>query len=126
MVGLNTTHTFTLPKNWSAEINYWYYSPGVYGVFRQTHAQNAFNPGIQKTFLDKKAKLKLNINDLFLTSFFQGYVDNGDVNLKISNRWNARRVSLTFTYNFGNQNVKAARQSSSADDVKNRAGGGNG
>lgn len=126
MVGVNTTHTLTLPKNWSAEVNYWYYSPGVYGVFRQTKAQHAFNPGIQKTFLDKKAKLKLNINDLFLTSFFQGYVENGDVNLKISNRWNARRVSLTFTYNFGNQNVKSSNRSGASEDAKRRAGGGNG
>ncbi len=123
MAGINTTHTFTLPKDWSAEINYWYYSPGVYGVFRQTKAQQAFNPGIQKTFLDKKAKLKLNINDLFLTSLFQGYVENGDVNLKIANRWNARRVALTFTYNFGNQNVKGVNRSSGSEDEKRRVGG---
>lgn len=126
MAGVNTTQTLTLPKNWSAEVNYWYYSPGVYGVFIQTKPQHAFNPGIQKTFLDKKAKLKLNVNDLFLTSFFQGYVENGDVDLKISNRWNARRVSLTFTYNFGNQNVKSVNRSSASEDEKRRAGGGNG
>ncbi|MBX2953799.1 MAG: TonB-dependent receptor [Leadbetterella sp.] len=126
MLGLNTTHTLILPKNWSAEINYWYNTPGVYGVFIQTKAQHAFNPGIQKTFLDKKAKLKFNVNDLFLTSFFQGYVENGDVDLKISNRWNARRVSLTFTYNFGNQNVKSSNRKSASEEEKRRAGGGNG
>jgi len=126
MAGINTTHTLTLPKNWSAEINYWYYSPGAFSVFRQSKAQNAFNPGIQKTFLNKKAKLKLNANDLFLTSFFQGYVNNGDVNLKIANRWNARRVALTFTYNFGNQNVKGVNRSGASEEEKRRAAGGNG
>ncbi|WP_367915478.1 TonB-dependent receptor [Leadbetterella sp. DM7] len=124
--GLNTTHTLTLPDSWSAEVNYWYYSPGIFGVFRQTKAQHSFNPGIQKTFPGKKAKLKLNVNDLFLTSFFQGYVDNGDVNLKISNRWNARRIALTFTYNFGNQNVKSVNRSTASEEAKKRAGGGNG
>lgn len=124
-LGINTNHTLTLPKNWSAEVVFWYNTPGIYGIFRQTKPQYAFNPGIQKTFWDKKAKLKFNVNDLFLTSFFQGRVENGSENIdfSISNRWNARRIALTFTYNFGNQNLKASRQSSSADDAKNRVGG---
>lgn len=119
----NTTQTFTLPKNWTAELNFWYYGKGIHGIFEMTKPQYGLNPGIQKTFWDKKAKLKFSANDIFLTSFFKGRADNGDFKMDINNRWNARRLSLTFTYNFGNQNVKGSDSRSVNQDAKNRVGG---
>lgn len=119
--GFTTTHTLTLPKKWAVELNYWYNTPGVFGVFRQSKAQHAFNPGIQKNV--GKVKLKFNVSDVFLTSFFEGYVENGNIDLHIANRWNARRVSLSLTYNFGNQNVKVQSRNSASEEEKRRAGG---
>lgn len=119
--GFNTTQTLTLPKKWTLELNYWYNTPGVFGIFRQSKAQHAFNPGLQKNF--GKVKLKFNVSDVFLTSFFQGYVENGNIDLHISNRWNARRVAVALTYNFGNQNVKIQNRNSASEDEKRRAGG---
>src|SRR5690606_16900678 len=117
--------TFTLKKGWSAEANMWYNSPQVMGIITATKAQYAVNIGAQKTILDKKGKLKLNVSDLFLTSFFNGAIDYQNVDLKVTNRWTSRRATLTFTYNFGNQNVKASRRRSTAtEDLKQRAGGG--
>lgn len=121
-----TGNTFTLKKNWSGELSMWYNSPGLYGIIEMSRPQYAVNAGIQKSFLDKKAKLKLSINDIFLTSFFAGRINYSNMNLSLDNRWNARRVALTFTYNFGNQNVKSQRRSSAADDLKRRAGGNEG
>ncbi len=120
-----TGSTFTLKKGWSAEANMWYNSPQVMGIITATKAQYAVNIGAQKTILDKKGKLKLNVSDLFLTSFFNGAIDYQNVDLKVTNRWTSRRATLTFTYNFGNQNVKASRRRSTAtEDLKQRAGGG--
>ncbi|MFN8429839.1 MAG: outer membrane beta-barrel family protein [Spirosomataceae bacterium] len=118
-----TSSTFSLKKGWSAEANMWYNSPQVMGIIRTDKAQYAVNGGVQKTILEGKGKLKFNVNDLFLTSFFNGYVKYQNVDLKVSNRWTSRRVSLTFSYNFGNQNVKASRRRGTAtDDLKQRAG----
>jgi outer membrane receptor protein involved in Fe transport len=120
-----TGHTFTLKNSWTAEANMWYNSPQLYGIINQKNPQYAVNAGIQKAFWEKKARLKFNINDIFLTSFFKGSIDHENVDLKINNRWNSRRATLTFTYNFGNQNVKASRNRKTAtDDLKQRAGGG--
>ncbi len=119
-----TGNTFTLKKDWSAEANMWFNSPNQFGIIRSTKAQYAINVGIQKSFLNKKARVKLNANDLFLTSFFNGKIDYENIDLAITNRWSSRRANLSFTYNFGNQNVKASRRRTTAtDDLKNRVGG---
>ncbi len=119
-------NTFTLKQNWSGELSVWYNSPGIYGIIEMTRPQYAVNAGIQKAFLDKKARLKLSVSDIFLTSFFAAKIDYSNMNLTLDNRWNARRVALTFTYNFGNQNVKSQRRNSANDDLKRRAGGNEG
>lgn len=122
-----TASTFTLPKNWSAEVNMWYNSPSLGGIFTSTKPQYAINAGIQKSIFNKKGRLKLSGNDLFLTSFWNGAVKYQNMDFTIKNRWTSRRVSLTFSYNFGNQNVKNARNRKTAnDDLKNRAGGNQG
>lgn len=121
-----TSSTFTLPKNWTAEVNMWYNSPNVYGIVQAIKPQYAVNAGISKSFWEKKGRLKLNVSDIFLTSFFNGRVDYQNVDLDVNSRWTSRRASVTFSYNFGNQNVKAARRRSTAtDSEKSRAGGNN-
>jgi hypothetical protein len=121
-----TGNTFSLKKGWSAEANMWYNSPNIFGIIKATKPQYAVNAGVQKV-LNKKARLKLNVNDMFLTSFFNGKIDYQNIDLAVTNRWSSRRATLSFTYNFGNQNVKSARRRSTAtDDLKSRAGGGQG
>ncbi|MFT7421715.1 MAG: hypothetical protein ACI9QN_002646 [Arcticibacterium sp.] len=119
-----TSSTFTMKKGWSAEANMWFNSPQVLGIIRQTKPQYAVNAGVQKTILQKKGKLKLNVSDIFLTSFFSGDIDYQNVDLAVSSRWTSRIASLSFTYNFGNQDVKGSRRRSTAtEDLKQRAGG---
>ncbi|MFB0906940.1 MAG: outer membrane beta-barrel protein, partial [Spirosomataceae bacterium] len=121
-----TSSTFTLPKNWTAEVNMWYNSPNVYGIVQAIKPQYAVNAGVSKTFSDKKGRMKLHHSDIFLTSIFNGRVDYQNVDLNVQSRWTSRRASVTFSYNFGNQNVKATRRRSTATNTeKNRAGGNN-
>jgi hypothetical protein len=121
-----TGNTFSFKKGWSAEANMWYNSPNVFGIIKAVKPQYAVNAGVQKV-LNKKARLKLNVNDMFLTSFFNGKIDYQNIDLAVTNRWSSRRATLSYTYNFGNQNVKSARRRSTAtDDLKSRAGGGQG
>lgn len=107
-IGFVTTHNFTLPKDWNIELNYWYNSPSAQGIYRQTKAQHAFNPSIQKSI--GRIKLRFNVTDVFLTSFYKGYSKNEKIVFNVSNRWNARRISLTISYNLGKQNFKSQNQ----------------
>lgn len=119
------SNSFTLGKGFSAELAAWYNSKSLYGFF-VSKPMGAFSVGLQKTVFGKKGTLKLNVNDPFWLNRFRGEVKYQDINLKVNSRWESRVARLTFTYNFGNQNVKAARQrSTSTEAERNRAGGNN-
>ncbi|GGI22359.1 outer membrane beta-barrel family protein [Pedobacter mendelii] len=120
----NTSQSFILPKNFTIELSFWYESPKVYGVEQTTIPQNALNAGIQKSMLNKKLKLRLSMDDIFLTNYWKGALDYQNVNLRVTNRYTSRKANLSVSYSFGNQNVKSARSRNTAtDDIKGRAGG---
>ncbi|RDC54915.1 TonB-dependent receptor [Pedobacter chinensis] len=122
---LYSSSSFTLPQNFSLEINFWLNTPRVSGVERTTVTQYAINAGIQKSMLNKKLKLRLNMDDIFLTNYWAGSLVYQNVNMNVVNRYTSRRANFNISYNFGNQNVKSARSRNTAtDDIKNRAGGG--
>jgi hypothetical protein len=120
-----TSQNFVIAKGFSAELAAWYNSKNVYGFYR-AQPMGAFSIGLQKTLMNGKASLKLNVNDPFWLNKFEGRANYQDINFRVRARWESRIARLTFTYRFGNQNVKAARQrSTSTEAERNRAGGGN-
>lgn len=118
----NSTNTFTLPHDFKLELSGWYESANVYGIF-VARSMWAVNAGIQKTVLQKKGTLKLNVNDIFASNRFRGVANYNNVYLNVNNRWQNRTVNLSFSYRFGNNKIEAARerQTGSADELK-RAG----
>jgi hypothetical protein len=112
-----------LKKNWTVEANLWYNSPVQYGIIEIVKPQYAVNGGIQKSFPKRNSKLKFSFSDAFMTSFFSGKINYSNMDMTLNNRWASRRVALTYTLNFGNQNVKSARRSAGNDDLKRRVGG---
>ena len=112
-----TSNNFTLNKTLSAELSGWYNSASQYG-FYQTNPQGGFSVGVQKKLMDGKANLKLNVNDPFWLNQFNGRAMVQDINFRVRARWESRQVRLTFTYRFGNQNVKGERQRNSATSAE--------
>ncbi|GAB3517429.1 TonB-dependent receptor [Emticicia fontis] len=119
-----TSQNFKLPKDLSAEVSMWYNSPNIYGIM-QGKAQYAVNAGLQKSILKKKGTIRVNVNDIFLTSFWRGKTEFAGVNMTLNNRWDSRMVRVSFNYKFGNQNVKNARNRSTATEAEQRRAGGN-
>ncbi len=105
----NTTFTFTLPKKFSMELSAWYVSKGVYGVVNG-YPQGAVNMGVQKTFADSKASVKLSVSDVFKTQNDKYFIKYDNIDVRGRERFDSRRVNLTFTYRFGRNDIKAARQ----------------
>ena len=122
----NTTHQFTLPKKFSLEVSGWYQSGFIEGQLAGK-PMGAVSFGIQKKMMKDKATLKLNVNDVFWTQKFRGNFVFNDVDVQIVNRWESRVARVTFTYRFGNNKIKAARQRQTGlDDEKGRVkSGGN-
>ncbi|HZG25117.1 MAG TPA: hypothetical protein VEZ17_11080, partial [Chitinophagaceae bacterium] len=70
--------------------------------------------------------LKLNINDPFYIQKAKVIIDYGNIDAVVTNRWDNRRVGLTFTYRFSKgQNIQQRKKSSSAQEEQNRVGGSN-
>ena len=122
----NMTHQFTLPKKFSLELSGWYQSGFIEGQLAGK-PMGAVSFGIQKKMMNDKATLKLNVNDVFWSQKFRGNFVFNDIDVQIVNRWESRVARVTFTYRFGNNKVKAARQRQTGlDDEKGRVkNGGN-
>jgi hypothetical protein len=110
-----SSQSITLKQGFTAEISGWYNSRNVMGQFNGK-PQGAVNFGIQKTMWQKKGTVKLSVNDVFLTSYWNGDANFGGVNIAVKNRWDSRQIRLNFSYKFGNQQVKAARRRSTATE----------
>lgn len=114
------SNQFTLPKGWSAELSGWYTSKNVYGLF-VAKPMSMVNAGIQKNILDKKGTIRLNVNDIFWTNRFNATTNYKDMNFSVRSLWPSRQVRVTFTYRFGNQNVKGTRErNTGADELQQR------
>lgn len=105
----NTTQTFSLPKDFKVELTGFYQSPFIFGIFKGDPQYNA-NLGIQKTFLEKKATVKLNVNNLLSVQYFRGRAQYGSLDMSIYNIWQYRTVGVYFSYKFGSNTIKAARE----------------
>ncbi len=112
---LFSSHSITLKGGFTGEVSGWYNSRNVMGQF-MGKPQGAVNLGLQRTMWQKRGTLKLSVNDVFLTSYWNGEATFGGVNIAVKNRWDSRQVRLNFNYKFGNQQVKAARRRSTATE----------
>ncbi len=110
MYGAYLQSTFTLGHNYTAEVSGWYNGPSVWGATWKTKPQGGLDLGVQKQFWDKKASLKLNVTDVFLSEPWKANSDFGGLKIDAGGSWESRTVRLNFTYRFGNNQVKAARQ----------------
>ena len=65
----------------------------------------------------------MNGSDLVWTMRPGGTIRHATTNLQFTNRFESRVARLTFTYNFGNQKLKAARQrQTGVEDEQGRIG----
>ena len=105
-----TQQTFTISKNMAAEVTYFYVSPQVTneGLFRMK-SMSSLDLGVSQKVMKGKGSLKLNVADVFKTNYFRGSFENAGKYTYVSSARDSRQVRLTFTYRFGNTNVKAAR-----------------
>jgi len=111
----NITNTLTFPNNWSGEVNAFYNAPAVYG-YLMAKSQYAINAGIQKSFWNKKANLKLSVDDIFKMNKFRGSQVESNVDIQIVNYFDSRRASLSFTYGFGTNPQKHSKSTASEEE----------
>lgn len=117
-VRLNTTHTFRLPHEFTAEVSGLYQSAALNGITVRKPF-GFVNIGLQKKLKNNAGTLRLSADDIFWTMKAQTYINNPELGytLQNQNRPPTRLARLTYTRTFGNQKVKInSRSIGSAED----------
>ena len=120
---MNLNNVFTLgSKGWSAELNGFYQSKMVWGLFYiKSLAQ--VTAGIQKVSKNKNSVFKFSVSDIFLTNHIAVIVQYQNQDFVTERNWDSRVATFSYTYRFGKSTVTKARlRSSGVEDEKRRAG----
>ncbi|HEX3023654.1 MAG TPA: TonB-dependent receptor [Chitinophagaceae bacterium] len=109
--GAYLQQSFTLGKEYTAEMSGWFNGPGVWGATGTTKAQGGLDIGVQKQLFKKKATVKLTATDILGTANPWHINSNfGGLYLDGNGTWESRTIRLNFTYRFGSNQIKYARQ----------------
>ena len=114
-------HTFTLSKVWDAQVSGFWNAPTRQTIY-QIGGLGALNLNVQKKVLQDRGRVSFGIDDVLNTMRWKqsGEFANG-ANFDIYRKWESRRVNIRFSYRFGNNEVKSARQrkdNAGADRIK--------
>ncbi len=119
---MNWSNSFNLGKSWTAELNGYYQSRMVWGLFYIKNLAQ-ISAGIQKVSNDKNSIFKLNVSDIFLTNHIAVDVQYQNQDFFTERTWDSRVVTLSYTYRFGKNTVSKARQrTTGVEEEKRRAG----
>lgn len=117
---ISSSNMVSLGTAWKAELSAYYYSPMRFGAY-DFKSQFSAAVGFSRSLLKKKANLGLSVSDIFNTDKQRYGVSSYGVRSVNKNMPETRFVKMTFSYKFGNKNVKAARnRQTGIDEVKKR------
>ncbi|MBV9988347.1 MAG: TonB-dependent receptor [Chitinophagaceae bacterium] len=102
---------------WNIEVS-GFYTTNFLNEFIEIGELGNLNLAIQRVFMDKKARLTLNFNDLLFSQRSRGSIQYQDINVLFRQANETRNVRLTFSYSFGNQKLKAVRNRSTGSDAE--------
>lgn len=114
---INSTQTFILNKSINAELGLDYQSAQVYGTYA-VKPLYGIDLGISKAFADKRANLKLAVNDIFnmRKANIKSAIQMQDY--RLYQKAESRILRLSFSYNFGSNSIKAVRERSKSSDTE--------
>jgi Outer membrane protein beta-barrel family/Carboxypeptidase regulatory-like domain len=117
----NSSHSFKITDSFSAELSGFYNGPGFFG----NATYDAFygvNAGLQQNFGEKWGTLKFSVNDLLDSLEFNGGTDLPEQNIRTRNTFDFsnRTFKLTYTRNFGNKDLKSARNRETGAEEERR------
>ncbi|MEI8059184.1 MAG: outer membrane beta-barrel family protein, partial [Ferruginibacter sp.] len=113
----NSSHSFTLPKEYSMEVSGFYDAGGLFGtsVYKPL---GALNFGLQKKLKGNRGKLRFAVTDILKTISYKTIVDRPSEYFYTRSDYNfsQRIFKLTFTKNFGSKSLKEKRERATASE----------
>jgi outer membrane receptor protein involved in Fe transport len=119
----NMNQQFRFAKTWGAEMSGFYQSRSLVTSMFLLDPMYVVSFGASKQIMKTKGSIKLSIIDPFRLQKVGVTALHEDIDVLVQNRWDNRRVGLTFTYRFSKgENVQQSRRNGSAQDEQNRIG----
>lgn len=112
-ISLNKTKTVQLMAN------YWFRLPSNSGNIRWDFIGN-FTAGVKMSLMDKNLQVNAIVSDIFKQSRSKGEIYYVTGSHYFNNYYDARRLTVSATYTFGNKKVKGTNRNVNFDE-KNRA-----
>ncbi|GAB3989490.1 outer membrane beta-barrel family protein [Spirosoma daeguense] len=114
---LNSSHTFTLPNKFTAELTGFYVSPSTFGLY-ESKAYGQLTIGVQKVLPKDQGTLRLSMSDIFWTNIgrYTSTIPALNINTTVTFRSEPRVIRLTYNRSFGSKTVKAAKNRSTGSE----------
>jgi len=120
-------HSFNLGKGYKSEISSWLSTPSIQEGTFESKAMGFVDLGLSKQIMQGKGNIKVSVSDIFNTMRWRGTSNFVGQYLVGQFRWESQQLKLNFSYRFGKNTVKAARQrKTGVEDESNRVKGGGG
>lgn len=119
----NFNQQFKFAKSWGAEMSGFYQSKSLVTSMFIIDPIYVLSFGFSKQIMKTKGMVKLSVIDPFRLQKVDVHINHSNIDMLVTNRWDNRRVGLTFTYRFSKgQNVQQRKRTSSSQEEQNRVG----
>jgi iron complex outermembrane recepter protein len=118
--GAYVEQSFSLGKDYSAEISGWFNGPSVWGGSWKTKPMGSVDLGVQKQFLNKAATLKIAATDIFFTAPWKAESNFGGLYIRGGGAWESQTFRVSFNYRFGSAQIKSARERRAGSEAEAR------
>ncbi|MEZ4799022.1 MAG: TonB-dependent receptor [Flavobacteriales bacterium] len=116
------SNTITVNKKLNFEVSGWYGGPGIWGGTFQNDPMWSLDLGAKLSVMKDRGTLKLAYGDIFWKSQWRGVSEFGGLYMVARGGWESRQFRATFSFNFGNQNLKSRVRKTGAEDINKRVG----
>lgn len=113
----NLSTNFTLPYKVEMELSGYYSSEQLIGNFT-IKPQYSMDLGFQRKVLKDKGVLRLSLDDVFNTNKNGAYSKYNNIDIDVINRYDSRKLNITFSYRFGKDgfSTRSNRSTASSDE----------
>lgn len=103
-------HAFTLPKDYTFQISGWFNSASIWGGSWLSRPQGSLDLGVKKNLFNGKGNIKISVTDILHTAPWSSSSDAiPGLKIRGSGAWESQQVTINFSYRFGSNEVKGAR-----------------